>query len=124
GTHYAYSNFGYCVLGRIIEKVSGQPYVDFITSRILTPAGITRMLEGQSFPDHRAQTEVHYYAYPGAPLAPSVFPSTPGPVPIPYGGFAIETMDSFGGWLASPIDLVKFLTAFDGRRPPPLLKPA
>jgi N-acyl-D-amino-acid deacylase len=23
GTRYAYSNFGYCVLGRVIEKISG-----------------------------------------------------------------------------------------------------
>ena len=26
GTAYAYSNFGYCVLGRVIEAVSGKPY--------------------------------------------------------------------------------------------------
>ena len=27
GQHYAYSNFGYCVLGRVIEKITGQPAV-------------------------------------------------------------------------------------------------
>jgi CubicO group peptidase (beta-lactamase class C family) len=123
GTRYAYSNFGYCVLGRIIEKASGQPYVDFITNQILTPAGITRMREGYSLADRRAEGEVHYYDYPGAPLVPSLFPGTPGQVPNPYGGFSIETMDSFGAWLASPIDLVRFLAALDGRRPPRLLKP-
>ena len=26
GQHWAYSNFGYCVLGRVIEQVTGQPY--------------------------------------------------------------------------------------------------
>jgi len=26
GEHYAYSNFGYCVVGRIVEKVTGKPY--------------------------------------------------------------------------------------------------
>jgi CubicO group peptidase (beta-lactamase class C family) len=123
GTRYAYSNFGYCVLGRIIESVSGQPYVDFISSQILTPAGITRMREGYSLLDRRAEGEVHYYDYPGAPLSPSLFPSTPGLVPNPYGGISLETMDSFGAWLASPIDLVKFLTALDGRRGSRLLKP-
>jgi Beta-lactamase len=29
GQHWAYSNFGYCV-GRVIEKVSGQPYKDYV----------------------------------------------------------------------------------------------
>src|ERR1700729_311506 len=26
GTHWAYSNFGYCILGRVIEQVTGQTY--------------------------------------------------------------------------------------------------
>src|SRR5262249_30274495 len=30
GTRYAYSNFGYNVLGRIIERVSGQSYAAFV----------------------------------------------------------------------------------------------
>jgi len=28
GTQHAYSNFGYCLLGRVIERVSGSPYAD------------------------------------------------------------------------------------------------
>lgn len=123
GTRYAYSNFGYCVLGRVIEHVSGQSYADFIASQILAPAGISDMREGHSLPEGRAAGEVHYYDYPGAPLANSVFPDVPGKVPAPYGGFYLEAMDSHGGWLASPIDLLKFLTALDGDRPPMLLEP-
>ncbi|NNF26831.1 MAG: serine hydrolase, partial [Gemmatimonadetes bacterium] len=40
---YAYSNFGYAVLGRIIESVSGTSYEDYMTSQFLAPMGITRM---------------------------------------------------------------------------------
>lgn len=40
GTRYAYSNFGYCVLGRIIERVSGQKYEDFVRKEVLLPLGM------------------------------------------------------------------------------------
>lgn len=33
GESYCYSNFGYCILGRIIEKVTGKSYIDFIRER-------------------------------------------------------------------------------------------
>ncbi len=39
GTEYQYSNFGYCLLGRVIEAASGQPYASFVTERILKPGG-------------------------------------------------------------------------------------
>ncbi len=42
GTRYAYGNSGYFLLGAIIEKVSGQPYAQFIDQRIATPLGMTQ----------------------------------------------------------------------------------
>ena len=39
GTKYAYSNFGYSLLGRVIEKVTGQPYEGWVNRNILQPAG-------------------------------------------------------------------------------------
>jgi CubicO group peptidase (beta-lactamase class C family) len=41
GEKYAYSNSGYVVLGSIIERVSGQPYADFIQQQIFAPLGMT-----------------------------------------------------------------------------------
>ena len=35
GEHYAYSNFGYCIVGRVIEKVTGQPYEKHVRNAIL-----------------------------------------------------------------------------------------
>jgi CubicO group peptidase (beta-lactamase class C family) len=35
-----YSNFGYTLLGQIIENISGQSYSDFIQNRILSPLGM------------------------------------------------------------------------------------
>jgi CubicO group peptidase (beta-lactamase class C family) len=119
GTRYAYSNFGYCVLGRIIEKTTGRRYEDFVRDRILRPAGVTAMRLGHTRLAERAPGEVRYYGFPKMGLGPSVFPSGPAKVPWPYGGFYIEAMDSHGGWLASATDLARFIEALDGRHPSP-----
>lgn len=115
GERYAYSNFGYCVLGRIIERVTGQDYENSVKTRILGPIGIRSMRIGHTLLKDRAENEAVYYDYLGAPLAESVFPDVPGLVAWPYGGFYLEAMDSHGGWVASAVDLMRFITAVDGR---------
>ena len=40
GTRWQYSNTGYVVAGLIIEKASGMPLMDFLTSRIFAPLGM------------------------------------------------------------------------------------
>ena len=40
GEREAYSNFGYTVLGAIIEKASGQRYPDYVVEHIFAPAGM------------------------------------------------------------------------------------
>ncbi len=124
-TRCAYSNFGYCLLGRIIEKITGQAYDAYVKSAVLVPAGADGMVLGRSLAADRAPNEVVYYDYDGAPLAASVFDVGPSSVPWPYGGFAIEPMDAHGAWLASATDLLEFLLAVDGRSvPADLLQPA
>jgi CubicO group peptidase (beta-lactamase class C family) len=124
GTAYAYSNFGYCVLGRVIEKVTGQPYERYVQNEILAPLGIRDMRTGHTFLDQRFPTEVKYYDFPGANEARSVFPNRPGMVPGPYGGFYLEAMDSHGAWIASAMDLVRFMLHLDGHVQPAPLQPA
>jgi CubicO group peptidase (beta-lactamase class C family) len=41
GSKYEYSNAGYSVLGAIIEKVSGQPYEQYLRDHVIRPAGLT-----------------------------------------------------------------------------------
>jgi len=113
GTKHAYSNFGYCVLGRIIEKITGEPYEAHIRKSILAPMGITGMRLGRTLPEGRAAGEVRYYPLNG-PQARPVFESVKAKeVPWPYGGFCLEAMDAHGGWLASATDLVRFATSID-----------
>jgi CubicO group peptidase (beta-lactamase class C family) len=122
GTKEVYSNFGYCVLGRIIEEVSGKSYEQFVKDEVLRPLGITRMQVGHTLLAGRAAGEVRYYD-PGK--GPNVMePQSHEPVPEPYGCWHLEAMDAHGGWIASAVDLVRFAGAFDDPEHCPILKPA
>lgn len=94
---YQYSNFGYCLLGRIIEKLSGKTYEKFIADEILAPAGITAMTLGGSTLAERKPNEVIYKATDDDAYSMN-----------------IARMDSHGGWLASATDLVRFAVRVDG----------
>lgn len=122
GSKSVYSNFGFNVLGRIIEHVSGQPYAEYVRDRVLSPAGISDMRLGRTRLANRAPGEVRYYAPPGLGRGESVFWGE-GYVPVAYGSFFMEAMDSHGGWIGSAADLVRFATAVDGQRGPALLTP-
>jgi|SRR5579872_166160 len=41
GSEWKYSNYGFILLGVIIEKVSGQSYYDYVRDHVYTPAGMT-----------------------------------------------------------------------------------
>jgi N-acyl-D-amino-acid deacylase len=122
GTQYAYSNFGYCVLGRVIEKVTGMGYEDYVRTHILAPVGIDDMHIGHTLLDDRYPGEVRYYGTE-ATLTPSVFPEITEFTAWPYGGFFLEAMDSHGGWIASAPDLVRFASALEDTKSTPLLEP-
>jgi len=106
GARYAYSNFGYCVLGRIIEKISGQGYTPWVQQKVLAPLGIRDMRQGVSPASGRAEGEVKYYM-PASGLTDGETGTEP------YTGFHVEAMDSHGGWLASAVDLARFAAALD-----------
>jgi CubicO group peptidase (beta-lactamase class C family) len=95
---YAYSNFGFCLLGRIIEKLSGKSYAQFVTDEILAPAGITDMVIGGSTLAERKANEVTYASTDGDPYAVN----------------DISRMDANGGWIASATDLMRFVVRVDG----------
>jgi len=98
GTHYAYSNFGYCILGRVVEKITGQAYAEFVRQNVLAKCDVRDMqIAGNTLPD-RAPEEVVYYGQNGDD---------------PY-GFNIHRMDSHGGWIATPSDLVQLAMHVDG----------
>ncbi len=102
GTYYAYSNFGYCLLGRVIERTTGRPYADHVKETLLAPSGIADMEIAGNTLAERQPPEVRYYA---------------GPRENAY-GMDVRRMDSHGGWIASAASLARFAAAV-----PSLLKP-
>jgi CubicO group peptidase (beta-lactamase class C family) len=110
GSTHVYSNFGYLLLGRVIEAVTRMPYAAATKAAVLTPLRIGRMRPGRTLENGRATGEVRYDSmYSG----PTVMDDSGRQVPSPYGGFNLENMDAHGGWLASAIDLARFAVTFD-----------
>ena len=98
GENYYYSNFGYLVLGRVIEKVTGMPYEKFVRKAVLKPCGIRHMCIGGNTEADRVRNEVKYYwesyDWSGEP-------------------FDVTRMDAHGGWLASAADLARLIVRID-----------
>jgi N-acyl-D-amino-acid deacylase len=122
GEGYSYSNFGYCLLGRIIEKASGQSYEEYVRKEVLAPLGVKQLRLGKTLPAERARGEVKYYVGAKKTTGRAVMgPNLGKQVPLPYGAWCIEAMDAHGGWLATAPDLVRFAAAFEDPARCPLL---
>jgi N-acyl-D-amino-acid deacylase len=113
GSKYVYSNFGYCLLGRVIEKVSGQGYEDYVRNEVLAPLGAAHVRLGKTLLSERAKGEVKYYVRNNATGPAIMGPNLGKPAPVPYGTWCIESMDAHGAWISSAEDLVRFASAFD-----------
>jgi N-acyl-D-amino-acid deacylase len=110
GERYAYSNFGYCILGRVIEKVTGQPYDKAVQKHVFDPIGVKDTQLGRTLTT--AKNEVKYVAK-GRKANAIIGPNFGKPVPLPYGAWHLEAMDAHGGWISTASDLVRFGAAFN-----------
>ena len=118
GSRYSYSNVGYVILGKVIEKVSKMSYEDYVKLNILYPLGIYDMQLGNSFYEEKADNEVTYYesrTY-GKVLA---YNSNRNYVSSIYGGNDIKSLGAAGGWISSPAGLLRLVTAIDGFKSKP-----
>lgn len=118
-----YSNLGYVVLAKVIEKVSGQPYENYIRDSILTPIGCHDMHIGHTFYEQKFPNEVRYYE-PSDTEPTELFDGSGQLVPRCYGACDLQVLSGAGGWVASPSELMKFITAIDPEDlQPDILKP-
>lgn len=115
GTRYAYSNFGYCLLGRVIEKAAGESYASYVRKAVLEPCGCQSLELGRTLPGDRAPREVTYEA---EGTGPAVIGPIGEPVPYPDGGWHLEAMDAHGGWISTATDLVRFAERLHHGTPP------
>lgn len=108
GSAFVYSNTGYCILGRIIERVSGMSYAEFVSSQILAPAGVDHML--LTHRSHSRADEPVYYQTPGSAISP-------------YEGVALDAIASLAGWITRPTDYLRYFLALNGSGRKSILKP-
>lgn len=95
GSSFDYSNMGYCVLGILIEAVTGKAYERVVQERLLVPLGISGMRITSTYevgPD-----EVSHHPTPGRNY--------------------METLGAAGAWNATPADLVAIVNSIDPATP-------
>ena len=94
GTAFRYSNTNYCLLGLLLESVTGQPFETAIRERVLEPLG------------------AH------AHLAPT-FDTKPGDALHASGAGRnyMEVLGPAGGWVATPLDVAKLAASLRADSP-------
>ena len=101
GTNWRYANYGFILLGRIVEAASGQSYYDYVRDRIFAPAGMT----GAGFEPEDAAVERRVVPYAIGPEGPRSTADT-----LPYRG------TSAGGGYATVGDFLAFADALTRHR--------
>src|SRR5207247_9537940 len=70
GTDWSYSNTGYVILGRVVEKVSGLSFAQFLEQRMLGPLGMRHTSYEPDPTDRRLATG--YTSFALSPPEPAV----------------------------------------------------
>lgn len=97
GTHFAYSNSGYSLLSQIVEKVSGQPFEDFLRTRIFEPLGMTNTL---AFINTRNVVPNRSYGY-SRKNGQWVFTDQSSTSAVLGDGGVYSSLDDFGKWIGA-----------------------
>jgi D-alanyl-D-alanine carboxypeptidase len=98
GSRWAYSSYGFLLLGAVIENVTGRSYHDYVQQHVYAPAGMTRsgsLPEDQAVPDR----SIGYTKPPGTTAW------IPNTHTLPYRG------TSAGGGYSTVEDLARFAHA-------------
>lgn len=101
GTKFAYSNYGFVLLGAIIEKISGESYYDYVDRRVFRPAGMT----SSGFEPESAAAPNRSIGYTHAPSGWRSNADT-----LPYRGIPA------GGGYSTVGDLLAFANALQAQR--------
>ena len=109
-----YSNVGYLVLSRVIEKASGMTYEDYIRKHVLEPAGCYDMQIARNFRHQKHRREVTYYGHAPEDLIES-YDGSGLMREREYGGHNIEGLQGAGAWVCSAAELLRLVASIDGK---------
>jgi CubicO group peptidase (beta-lactamase class C family) len=102
GSRWEYSNYGFLMLGVVVERVSGKNYYDYVSDNIYKPA---RMASTGSFPEDQnvPDRSIGYTQFGGAALRPNTDT-------LPYRG------TSAGGGYCTVEDFLRFANALTNHK--------
>jgi CubicO group peptidase (beta-lactamase class C family) len=102
GSRYRYANVNFCLIGLVIEAVTGRPWSDVVRDEVLYPSGVVDMYIGRTY-SRRTLDVAH--------VTPGVLESG--------GGYFMESIGAAGSWMGTPTDIVRVVSSMDT-----LLQPA
>lgn len=97
GARDVYSNFGYTLLARVVEKVSGKSFTDYLNASLGLKAGMTTLRVSRSDPRDRLPGEAWYCLHPEYTQEERYFP------------VRMEAKDGSGALACSAADYCRFL---------------
>lgn len=107
GTTFDYSNLGFCILGKIIEVISGKDYETFLKEEVHAKAGVKNIFVGKNSLGERRENECQYYGQDGKNA---------------YGN-DVELSKAAGGMIASAEELMTLMSYIDyGTKVPDMFK--
>jgi CubicO group peptidase (beta-lactamase class C family) len=98
GTYSSYSNYATALAGYIVQRVSGEPWDDYVEKHILTPLGMTQTTTRQPLPPRLRGDMSHGYTWGGGSYMPHKFEIVNGASPA-------------GSISSSATDMAKFMIA-------------
>jgi CubicO group peptidase (beta-lactamase class C family) len=101
GQRWFYLNEGYALLGRIIEVVSGMPYVDYVKQHIFAPLGMSRSVFGKKEVEGDPDSAIPYVNWVEGERLPSTY--------------AYGTITADGGVVSSVLNLAKYISMYLAR---------
>ncbi len=107
---FCYSNFGYMVLGRIIEQVSGMSHLEYVRRNVLTPqlwVPSTEIFLGRTFAANQSPREPAYDC--DGCTCTNVYNPAGAAVRCPYGGWNHESFVGHGNLVASAVPLLVYM---------------
>lgn len=114
GSTFCYSNFGFMVLGQIVEEVSGMSLQNYVYTHVLTTdmwVPKQEIFRGRTFQVHQDPREPVYQCG-GSCNCTNVFePGGPG-VPCPYGNWHHEAFKGHGNMVASVGPLLAYMDKY------------
>jgi D-alanyl-D-alanine carboxypeptidase len=102
GSRWEYSNYGFLLLGAIVERVSGKNYYEYVAENVYKPAGMTSTAS-LSEDDNVPKRSIGYTNFGGKGLRPNTDT-------LPYRG------TSAGGGYSTVEDLQRFAEALNAHR--------